>query len=75
MKNQADNITILTKNFIFSDINVNTVCLPLLYPETIIEGLRVTVVGHGNTKNKQNSEGVWSCMKIILTIFKIVVTL
>jgi len=25
-----------------------------------MEGLRVTVIGHGNTKNKQNSEGEWS---------------
>lgn len=52
-------------------MNVNTVCLPLLYPEAIIEGLRVTVAGHGNTQNKKNRKGMWECMKIISALFKI----
>ena len=56
-------------------MNVNTVCLPILYPEAIIEGLRVTVAGHGNTKNKQDSLGRWSCMKITSALFKIAATL
>jgi hypothetical protein len=52
-------------------MNVNTVCLPLLYPEAIIEGLRVTVIGHGSTKNRKNRKGKWECMKIISALFKI----
>ena len=40
--------------------NVNTVCLPLSYPQELHPGLHVTVAGHGNTKNRMDSDGEWT---------------
>ena len=44
--------------------NVNTICLPVEYPEELSVGLKATVAGHGNTKVVQDSStGQWSSEK------------
>ena len=43
--------------------NVNTVCLPLEQPKDIKVGLKVTVVGHGDTENIKEENGEWHSSK------------
>ena len=43
--------------------NVNTICLPLEQPADIKAGLKVTVVGHGNTENIKDKNGQWYSSK------------
>ena len=43
--------------------NINTVCLPLEQPKAFKDGLKVTVVGHGNTENIKGKNGEWHTSK------------
>ena len=55
--------------------NVNTICLPLEYPKSIKDGLKVTVSGHGNTKNYKGRNGKWKSTKAANIMKKLDTTL